>query len=214
VHVYSDSRNGGETGDNLKMPRILVMPFILLSAFFVAGCNRNSEIRTPLPTATAAVTTPFLDAVRRGDQRTAEKYLAPDFIDDSGSQFAKMSAILKDAPPLVSAIYQSGAEGQFIVFVAKDKNKWVSSEMRLGRINGKQVIQYWDVKSDNNPPAILAHVQTMKNVVNYGLIAVGFALLAAIALIIWAVRNRTSRVASRSPTETRQPAATVRNTEN
>ena len=195
------------------MPRILLMLLVVISAFAVTGCEREAELRASLPTETAAITKPFLDAVRRGDQRTAEKYVAPEFIDDSGAQFAKMSAILKDAPPLVSAVYQRGTEGQFIVFVAKDRDKWVSSQMQLGRINGKQFIQYWDIKSEDKQPALIAHVQTMKNVVNYGLIGVGFAVLAAIALIIWAIRNRTRRVLPSSPTEVRAPAATVRNVE-
>ena len=199
------------------MPRILLMPVIvvmLLSAILVSGCEQNSDVRVTLPSATTAITKPFLDAVRRGDQKAAEKYVAPEFIDDSGVQFAKMSTILKDAPPLVSAIYQRDTEGQFIIFVAKDRDKWISSQVQLGSFNGKQVIQYWDIKSEDKPPALLAHVQTMKDVVNYGLIGVGFAVLATIALVIWAIRNRTRRVLPSSPTEMRAPAATVRNNEN
>ena len=43
--------------------------------------------------------------------------------------------------------------------------------------------------------------------------AVAFAALVALALLIWVVRNRTHIIAPEATIETRRVAATVRNTE-
>ena len=90
---------------------------------------------------------------------------------------------------------------------------WVSSELQLGRINGKYAILYWDVKKTLKPPAMLAHAQVMRSFVRNGLMVLAFFSLAALAVLIWVVRNRTHLVAPEPELETRRVAATVRNTE-
>lgn len=195
------------------MSRIFLVLIGIITAFGMSGCGRQTEVRSPLPQDISAVTQPFLDAVRRGDQRTAERYVAPEFIDKSGNQFAKMSIILKDAPPLPSTIYQRRAEGPLLIFAAKDGGIWVSSEIHMGRINNNNVIRYWDVKKSVNPPAMQAHAQAMKTFVNYGLIALAIFALAGLAVLIWVIRNRTRLLAPEYAADTRRVASTVRNDE-
>lgn len=195
------------------MSRIFLLFMVAIAAFGVTACGRQTEVQTPLPQEISAVTKPFFAAVRRGDRQAAEKFVAPEFIDKSGTQFATMSKILKDAPPLPSTIYQRGADGPFLIFAARDGKDWISSEMRLARINGNYAIQYWDIKKSSKPPSILAHVQEMKRFVNYGMIALAICAALALAALIWFVRNRTHLVAPTPIDDTRKVASIVRNTD-
>nr|WP_315457248.1 hypothetical protein [uncultured Sphingorhabdus sp.] len=77
------------------MVRIFLFLPLMLALMLLGGCEQQSVMPTRVPDEITAVTQPFLQAVRRGDQKAAEKYVAPGFIDDSGVQFREMSAILK-----------------------------------------------------------------------------------------------------------------------
>ncbi len=195
------------------MSRIFLMFMLVVSAFGISGCTQEIKVETALPAEISAVTQPFLDALRRGDQRAAEKYVAPEFIDQSGTQFQSMSATLKKAPALPPTVSQPGTDGPRVIFAAKDNKMWVSSELQLGRINGKYAILYWDVKKTPKPPAMLEHAQVMRSFVRNGFMVLAFFSLAALAVLIWVVRNRTHLVAPETELETRRVAATVRNTE-
>ena len=151
--------------------------------------------------------------MRRGDQKAAEKYVAPGFIDDSRVQFAEMSRILKDAPRLAPAIQQRQGSGAYLTFAAQHGKIWVTSEVRVVRYRNKPMIEYWDVTTTDKAPEIVTHTQDMKRYTNYALMAVSFAALAALALLIWVVRNRTHIIAPGATIETRRVAATVRNRE-
>lgn len=195
------------------MSRIFLIFMLVVTTIGISGCSQTTKVETALPADVAAVTQPFLDAVRRGDQRAAEKYVAPEFIDQSGTQFQSMSAILKKAPILPPSVSQPGTDGPRVIFAAKDSKMWVSSELHLGRINGKYAIRYWDVKRTPKPPAMLAHAQVMRGFVRNGFMFLAIFALAALAVLIWIVRNRTHLVAPEPELETRRVAAIVRNTE-
>ena len=195
------------------MSRIFLLFVMSMAAFSLSACNRSIDTRPPLPEEIAAVVKPFYEAVRRGDQKAAGKYVAPGFIDDSRMQFAEMSGILKDAPRLAPAIQQRQGSRAYLTFAAQHGKIWVTSEVRVVRYRNKPMIEYWDVTTTDKAPEIVAHKQDMQRCTSYALMAVAFAALAGLALLIWVVRNRTHIIAPEATIETRRVAATVRNTE-
>jgi hypothetical protein len=195
------------------MSRIFLLFVMSMVALGLSACNRSTDTRPPLPEEIAAVVKPFYEAVRRGDQKTAEKYVAPGFIDDSRVQFAEMSRILKGAPRLAPAIQQHQRSGAYLTFAAQHGKIWVISEVRVVRYRNKPMIEYWDVTTTEKAPEIVTHTQDMQRYTSYALMAVAFAALAGLALLIWVVRNRTHIIAPEATIETRRVAATVRNRE-
>ena len=195
------------------MSRIFLLFVMSMAAFSLSACNRSTDARPPLPEEITAVVKPFYEAVRRGDQKAAEKYVAPGFIDDSRVQFAEMSRILKDAPRLAPAIQQHQGSGAYLTFAAQHGKIWVISEVRVVRYRNKPMIEYWDVTTTDKAPEIVGHTQDMNRYTSYALMAVAFAALAGLALLIWVVRNRTHIIAPEASIKTRRVAATVRSTE-
>ena len=195
------------------MSRIFLLFVMSIAAFSLSACNRSTNAHPPLPEEITAVVKPFYEAVRRGDQKAAEKYVAPGFIDDSRVQFAEMSQLLKDAPRLAPAIQQHQGSGAYLTFAAQDGEIWVISEVRVVRYRNKPMIAYWDVTTTDKAPEIVGHTQDMNRYTSYALMAVAFAALAGLALLIWVVRNRTHIIAPEASIETRRVAATVRSTE-
>jgi hypothetical protein len=195
------------------MSRIFLLFWMSIAAFGLPACNRSTDARPPLPEEIAAVVKPFYAAVRRGDQKAAEKYVAPGFIDDSRVQFAEMSRILKDAPRLAPAIQQRQGSGAYLTFAGQHGKMWIISEVRVVRYRNKPMIEYWDVTTTDKAPELVTHTQDMKRYTIYALMTVAFAALAGLASLIWVVRNRTHIIAPGSAIETRRVAATVRNTE-
>jgi hypothetical protein len=193
--------------------------FLVLALIFgLSACSRQQVNEVKLPDDVAAVTTPFLAAVKRGDQAAAEKFVNPDFVDDSRVQFAEMSALLKKSPPLVSAIYQPkpgilgpNKDEVTITFAAKDGAKWISSEIRLYRREKENFnIDYWDVNAAEKPPELLAHAQQMQDFMGWFMGAMALSALLGLALLIWVVKRRTHIIAPEPVMETRRVAATVR----
>lgn len=195
------------------MARIFLLFVMLIAALGLSACNRSTDARPPLPAEITAVVKPFYEAVRRGDQKAAEKYVAPGFIDDSRVQFAEMSGILKDAPRLAPAIQQRQGSGAYLTFAAQHGKIWVISEVRVVRYRNKPMIEYWDVTTTDKAPEIVGHTQDMNRYIGYAQMAVAFAALAGLASLIWVVRNRTHIIAPEAAIETRRVAATVRNME-
>jgi hypothetical protein len=195
------------------MSRIFLLFIMSIAALGLSACNRSTDARPPLPAEITAVVKPFYEAVRRGDQKAAEKYVAPGFIDDSRVQFAEMSQLLKDAPRLAPAIQQRQGSGAYLTFAAQHGKTWVISEVRVVRHRNKPMIEYWDVTTTDKAPEIVGHTQDMNRYIGYALMAVAFAALAGLASLIWVVRNRTHIIAPEAAIETRRVAATVRNTE-
>lgn len=192
------------------MARIfLVLPMALV-ALLLAGCEPQSLTPTRLPTEVEAVTQPFLQAVRRGDQKTAEKYIAAGFIDDSGVQFKDMSAILKKAPPLVPAMHLKQMDSSYVTYAAQDGPRWITAEIRVARVGGKSVVEYWDVTAAKQPPEMLKHAQDMRRYTRYAMIGAAFSALAGLVLLIWLARNRTHIISPPAVVETRPVASTVR----
>jgi hypothetical protein len=196
----------------------MIRIFLVLALFALSACNRQAVNEVKLPDDVAAVTTPFLAAVKRGDQAAAEKFVSEGFVDDSRVQFAEMSALLKKSPPLVPAIYQPkpGMLGPdkdevTLTFAAKDGKQWISSEIRLYRPeNGKFEVEYWDVNADEKPPELLAHAEEMQNFMGWFMGAMALSALLGLALLIWVVKRRTHIIAPEPVIEHRRVAATVR----
>ncbi len=203
------------------MSRIFLVLAMALSVFGLSACNRAPVNEVPLPEDVAAVTTPFLTAVKRGDQAAAEKYVSKGFVDDSRIQFAEMSALLKKSPPLVPAIYQpmpeqlsSNKNEVNLTFATKDSKQWITSELRLYRSkNGKFEIEYWDVNAADKPPELLAHAQEMRMFTGWFMGGVAVMALLGLALLIWVVKRRTHIIAPEPVIETRRVAATVRDSD-
>jgi len=201
------------------MTRIFLMFMLFLSTISLPACNRTAASRPAQPEEIAAVLEPFFAAVRRGDQKAAEKYVAPGFLVDSKVQFAEMSALLKKSPRLQPALQQPQGTGFYVTFAGQDGKNWITAEVRMSRHGNKQMIDYWDVNAAKKrpeivaqPPEIMAHARTMKNVVNYGRVALAVVSLLGLAALIWLVRYRTHLVAPEPVNETRKAAAIVRNT--
>lgn len=195
------------------MSRIFLIFMVLLSTIGLSACNQTGSGRAALPEEITAVVNPFFEAVRRGDQKAAEKYVAPGFLKDSKTQFAEMSAILKKSPRLAPVIQQRQGNGAYLTFAGTDGKTWITSEVRVVGSGTKPMIEYWDVDATKEAPQMVAHVQSMKSVMRYGMIAVAIMALAGLAAVIWLVRNRTHLVAPEPIQEERRVAATVRNIE-
>lgn len=200
------------------MPRIFLVLAVALTVFGLSACDRAPVTQVPLPDDVAAVTTPFLAAVKRGDQAAAEKLMSETFVDDSRIQFAKMSALLKKSPPLVPAIYQPKAEllgpnenEVNLTFATKDGKQWVSSEIRMYRPEGgKFEIEYWDVNAADKPPELLAHAAQMRMFTGWFMGGMAVMALLGLVLLIWVVKRRTHIIAPEPVLETRRVAAAVR----
>jgi hypothetical protein len=200
------------------MSRIFLVLAVALSIFGLSACDRAAVNQVPLPDDVAAVTTPFLAAVKRGDQAAAEKFVSEGFVDDSRVQFAEMSALLKKSPALVPAIYQPKAQligpnknEVNLTFAAKDGKQWVSSEIRMYRPEGgKFEIEYWDVNAAEKPPELLAHAQQMRTYTAWFTAGLAVMALLGLALLIWVVKRRTHIISPEPVIETRRVASTVR----
>lgn len=192
--------------------------FLLLALLALTACSRQQVNEVTLPADVAAVTTPFLAAVKRGDQVAAEKLVAPTFVDDSKLQFAKMSALLGKSPALKPAIYRQkpgtiiADENEVsIIFVAKDGEKWISSQIRLYRPENETFeVEYWDVTVAKKPPALVSHAQQMQRFMAWLMAGMAVMALLGLALLIWVVKRRTHIIAPEPVIDTRRVATTVR----
>lgn len=200
------------------MARIFLVFALAASFFGPNSCSPNAVDEVSLPADVAAVSTPFIAAIKRGDTKRVEQRMATSFVDDSRAQFTDMSAILKTAPPLVPALYvpKQKAFGSddnevSVTYAAHDGKKWISAEIRMYRANqGLYEIEYWDVKAADEPPALLAHAKEMKTFTTWLLAGIAVSALLGLALLIWIVKRRTHIIAPDLVQETRRVAATVR----
>jgi len=200
------------------MSRIYLVLAVALSILGLSACDRAAVNEVPLPDDVAAVTTPFLAAVKRGDQAAAEKFVAPTFVDDSKLQFAEMSALLGKSPALKPTIYRqkpgtiiANENEVSIIFAAKDGENWISSEIRLYRPENEEFeIEYWDVNAAAKPPELLAHAQQMRMYTGWFTAGLAVMALLGLALLLWVVKRRTHIIAPEPVVETRRVAATVR----
>lgn len=200
------------------MARIFLAVALVASFFGLTSCMSDDIDKVNLPTDVAAISDPLIAAIKRGDQKMAEKHIAPAFVDDSRVQFAEMSALLKKAPPLVPTLYVPKQETFgpnkdeiSVTYIAQDGKKWVSAEIRMYRPErGAFEIEYWDVKEAKEPPPLLAHAQQMRTFTNWLMVAITISALLGLALLIWIVKRRTHLIAPDAVQETRRVASTVR----
>jgi hypothetical protein len=197
---------------------VLVRIFLsLLLVTGLSGCDGQAVRPTTLPEDVAAVTTPFLAAVKRGDQAAAEKFVGKDFVDDSRAQFAEMSALLRKSPLLVPAVHlplairSEPTELVKVIYAERSGTQWVTSELHLLRIGkGQFRVEYWDVKSTPQPPELLKHAMEMRQIMFWALAGTAAMALIGLALLIWLVKRRTHIIAPEPIVETRRVATTVR----
>lgn len=200
------------------MIRIFLALALLANFFGPESAARHKIDSITLPNDVAAVTAPFLAAVRRGDQGAIEKRMAASFVDDSRVQFSDMAALLKKSPQLAPAMYvpKPGTFGPnqnevSVTYAAYDGAAWTSAEIRLYRADGRPFeVEYWDVKSATHPPALIAHAQKMQSFMRWLMGALAVVALLGLSLLIWVVKRRPHILAPNPKTETRQVAATVR----
>lgn len=198
---------------------VLGLIIVLIGAIFgLSACSTAPVAEVELPDDVAVVSTRFLKAVKSGDRARAETFVAPNFVDDSRIQFAGMSALLKDSPPLVPAIYtpKPGMLGPdrnevSLLFAAKDNDRWISSEIRMYRANGETFeIEYWDVASSRQAPRALASAAMMIQFMRWFMGGIAVIALLALAVLLWMVKRRTHILVPPPVTEIRPVASTVR----
>lgn len=200
------------------MTRIFLFIALMTSVVGLSACNRQPVTEVNLPDDVAAVTTPFLAAIKRGDQAAAEKFMNPDFVDDSRVQFAEMSALLKKSPTLISAIYQPNAgmlgpnkDEVTVTFAARDGDQWISSEIRLYRWEKEKFeVEYWDVDADKKPPELLAQAEQMQYFMLWSMGGMAALALLGLAVLIWVIKRKTHIIAPEPVFEERRVAATTR----
>lgn len=170
-----------------------------------------------LPADVADVTTPFMTALRQGDQATVDKFVSGNFADDSALQFDRMSRQISDSPVLIPLVFSPGTRFMGpnmnevrVIYGAQIKDEWVSTEIALFKPKGgKYKIGYWNVKKESKPPALLVHIREMQRFVNWLLAAIASIGVLGLGLLIWIVKRRTNLIISDSEPETRAIAKTV-----
>ena len=203
------------------MSHIFMILAFVASSFTPLSHRQNEVVPVTLPEDVAAITSPFLAAVKRGDQATIEKRMTTSFVDDSRAQFDDMAALLKKSPPLTPAIYipKAGTFGPnqneiSVIYAAHKGTNWTSAEIRLYRPDGGPFeVEYWDVKSSTEPPALIAHANQMRSFMTWSMGALAIFALLGLSLLIWIVKRRPQILAPNAVPESRQVAATVRDPE-
>lgn len=203
------------------MSRIFMILAFVVSFFGPASCAENEIDHVTLPADVAAVTSPFIAAVKRGDQAAIEKRMTASFVDDSRAQFDNMAVLLKKSPPLTPAIYVPkpstfgpNQNEVSVTYAAHDGTKWTSAEIRLYRTEGGPFeVEYWDVKSTTEPPALIAHAKEMRTFMSWIMGALAIIALLGLLLLIWVVKRRPHILAPNSAPESRRVAAIVRDSE-
>lgn len=203
------------------MTRIFLFIALMASLVGLSGCDRQpqkpEQSFSTLKQADAYGSF-FLAAIKRGDQAGAEKFMTPNFIDDSRDQFAEMSAILKKSPSLELAIFQPKPgifgpdKNEFIlIYTARDGEKWVSAEVRVYRPEkGAYEVEYWDVKVGPTPPKEVTDSQELKNFILWFMGGMAALALLGLAVLIWVIKRKTHIIAPEPVFEERRVAATTR----
>lgn len=201
----------------MTFKRIFVGGFIIIAALLSAGCNKNSLEPVRVPDEISAVTLPFLDALKRGDEMTAEKFISKSEIEYAREEFGNAKTTLETGPNLKPLLVrfkptmfgQSDQNDVVILYAAKQDDLWTSVELRLFRLDDEPYeIEYFEIHNEQAMPAALAMGEQVKNWTAYGMAAMAlFALLFLFALI-WFVRRKAHIIAPDQVTERRAPAST------
>ena len=189
-------------------------------ALMAAACSHQPSNEITLPADVTAVTTPFLDAVARGDVIKAEKFIDKGEVNDARDQFADATTALFTGPKLkpVMIRYKPTLFGQpdkndvTVLYAAKKDKLWTSVRMRLFRLDGEPyAIEYFYVKNEADMPEELAQGEWLKKWMLYGLGGMsGLGLLFLIALI-WFVRRKSHIIAPDIAIDARAVASTLQN---
>ena len=199
----------------LKIGRIFFISMLMLMN---AACSRQPSNEITLPGDIKAITTPFLEALARGDVAKAEKFIDKGEVDDAREQFADATRTLSTAPQLqpVMIRYKPTIFGQpnkndvTVLYAAKNDKLWTSVQMRLFRLEGEPYsVEYFYVKNQANMPEELAQGEMLKKWMIYG-----FGIMAALGLLfvlalIWFVRRKSHIIAPDPVIDPRAVATTL-----
>jgi hypothetical protein len=215
IYAIAGSNHRGERV--LKIRHIFIWVMIAFGPVSLGGCGYSGADRVDLPADVKAVSDPFLNAIKKGDHASAEKYISKGAIDDAQNYYDDAQADLKDAPELkpVTIRYAQNMFGQpntndvRILYAAERKGIWTSMEMRLFRLKGERhEVEYWEVKSENKQPETLARGEQFKAWILYGLIACGVFGVLFLAFLFWFVRNKAHVLAPDPVVDSRPLAST------
>lgn len=201
----------------MTFKRIFVSGFIIISALLSTGCNKNSLEPVSIPDEISAVTLPFLDALKRGDEIAAENLISKSEIEYTRELFGNAKTTLETGPDLKPMFVrfkptmfgQTDQNDVVILYAAQQDGLWTSVEMRLFRLDDEPYeIEYFEIHKKKAMPTALAMGEQIRDWSAYGMAAVAlFALLFLIALI-WFVRRKAHIIAPDPVAERRAPATT------
>jgi hypothetical protein len=215
IHAIAVSNHLGERV--LKIGHIFIWVMIAFGSMSLGGCGYSGAGTIDVPADVKAVSDPFLNAIKKGDHATAEKYISKGAIDDAQDYYDDAQADLSKAPELkpVTIRYAQNMFGQpntndvHILYAAERKGIWTSMEMRLFRLEDERYeVEYWEVKAENKQPETLARGEQFKTWVVYGLIAFGLLGVLFLAFLFWFIRNKAHVLAPDPVIDSRPLAST------
>jgi hypothetical protein len=196
----------------------------------LAGCGEREPAVIAPPKDAAAVIEPFLKELAAGNKDKAAAFVSTAATDELTAQFAKdhkkLAAVAKLTPRFV---VQPGADlsrlgtdfdvdgtETTLVYAAKTKDKWITATVRVYQYRDEPFkVEYWRVTNEAPQPALPADLdspEVKRTAIIMGWMMGGFALLGlfAIAGLVWMVRRKPHLLVPEEPSETRQPASTLR----
>lgn len=203
------------------MARIFLQFSVLIGALLLSGCNRNEIEKVDVPKDVAAVSEPFLAAIKKGDRAGAEKFVDRYAIDETRQQFAPAQADLEASGKLVPVSYRpkQGAFGinnneATVVYMNRTGKDWITATVRLGRVKGEQFkVEHWDVLYSSGTPPVMEQANQVRWFMGYFMAGLAVLGLVALGLILWLLKRRPQIVAVDNPAERRAAATTTRDGE-
>jgi predicted small lipoprotein YifL len=192
---------------------------LIMALLALAACGaREPETITP-PKDVAAVVEPFLVALKDGQKAAAKIHVADGAVDELDVQFGQDHARLAKAGKLKPTMIEKSDDGKnaTIAYAAKRDGQWTTATVRVTRPDRKAPfkVEYWRI-TDRDPTlaagaaetAEAAAVQRKADMIFWGVLAlfVGFIL----ALLVWAIRNRTRPGVQNDDPDRRPAASTTR----
>ncbi len=190
----------------MKRERIFLM---LLGLLFLSACSEVGAKQVELPQNIAAITAPFLNALKQGNAKESEKFLSTSYRDLPKIRFAEAQKILATSPELKPVLVQSKPKSLMgpkdneytVLYAVKHKGRWKSIQMRLFALDGEPFeIEYWHAKDEVELPLLMRTADLMNKTLLYG--SAFMAALISIfilGLIFFLQSRRKSIVADQRP---------------
>lgn len=194
------------------------MPVLLL--FLLAACGWNEPDSIELPSEIEAVSSPFVAALQKGEQRVVERYVAPTARDELSASFQHDFNILKDDPALTPRFISYKPKAMMgpedsevtIIYAVRDDGEWTTAEVRLFRLGDEPFeVDHWSI--GNEAPVAKAYGPDLRPMFGmFAALAGTIVILGvlAIAILLWIVRRKPHVVAPEPAVERRVAAITTR----